>query len=207
MIELIKLIQFTPIIPLLLGVLIWKKSSSFIKFQIILIASSLVSDLLGNLSAYYLGNNLYIYYSTILIQVTIFSFSIKHIKPFNISKRTIYSLALLHFLACIITIIFLKMESAYVITSLFYSAAILLLCFLAIYNFLKQSTEQLRATNPVFIVICAYILYCMSSFILDAFYFTVKPKDALLLMCTKQIFYLIFNFLISLSFIIILKRK
>lgn len=198
----VTILTFTALIPIVIWNFFGIKTSKFLQSIYFLSILSICSDIIGTVCAFVFNSNLLVFHLYMILQTAMLINVWKYLKIEDVISDRLLNVSIgLSLVIYIFTVLYFGLIHSFTYNSIFNLTIILLLGLIYYYSLLKNDAE-ISFTEPKFIVVSAYILYALSSLVLEAFYFYVGPNASLVMLFTRQIFYLLFNLMVAFSFYI-----
>lgn len=189
---------FSPLIPLFIGLLKYKRLTTFFRIILFSLVASIFTDVFAHYWALKYENNLWVYFTYELGHSTLIALAWLQITEYIAVDKKFIKVALW------LTLILVTISYINWSTSLLSSAfnILLTLLFGLQYYYAKLFREQITYSlyEPIFLVASAYILYGISVLVFYSAYEMI-PRGAIDdLWLYKQFFYLLFNIFLAVGF-------
>lgn len=195
------ILQYSVLIPFIVGIIKFKELSDFLRVIFYLTILSFLTEIFASLSINLYGKNLIVYQIYSIINPIIMYWAWSKMKSYNlIDNRRSILFVIAGIVILFRTIYFNPTVNNFIIYHLV-NVFIMLLLGVQYYiaKVLKTNISETLHESP-FIVASAFILYALSIIIILSSFPFVSDDTASKIWFVKQLFYLIFNLLISYSF-------
>ncbi len=196
--------QFSVLLPILIGIRRWLFLDRFGKFIFYSLSLALVSDILGTVSAYTFKTNFLIYTAYDFLYTVLYGMAWYYLREYDKrDKRIIQLLTAITLVLMAVFFFFGYNMSVNGVVSLLFSMTLGLLYY---YNKIVKIQIVDSLVESKFVIASASIFFCLSSLIIYVAYNFV-PRDQIPYIWTlKQLFYMLFNVLIAISFYLYRKQ-
>ena len=186
------------IIPICVGILVYKKLDYFAKLILLSIIIALIVEPIAKYYAFVYRNNDLPYFIYDLFHSFILVAAWLQLKEFRKDGRLTLKVLLL--VSLILMILSYLLDLNGLISSSINLLLGLILGLFYYYKKLMQEEMTESLIEPVFIFSSAYILFCISMLVFYVGYVIVEDADAVKIWAYKQVFFLIYNLILTYGF-------